>query len=316
MKKSIKHDILMILIGVLLTSLTIVLADTINSNEVLYDNSSSGSGTTDVQGALDTLFTTVNHSGTGYSLLTHNPVGISSTLQGGLYRYQGATVDNYICFGTTDKNTCTADTDKYMYRIIGINTNSQMKLIKKTPLPDKYQRNSVSGTVDLPSTDLFNLLNGEIFLDNTTYIPDNTWKNRIATTLWKYGNTDNTREKTASELYNIVFAFLDTVSAKIGLIYLHDFYYGMPGNNDCSVDYVNCRKSWMFLNNNGSYSGFYEWTNEYYSNNGWEINYNGEPTGHENRNYQYVRPVFNLTSSQIIASGSGTITDPYILGES
>ncbi len=84
----------------------------------------------------------------GYSNLSYD-------LKGGMYRYQGDkdTVDNnYICFGTSEKETCTSNPDLYMYRIIGIvgedctNKDTQLcddtvskdmiKVIKQTPLKE------------------------------------------------------------------------------------------------------------------------------------------------------------------------------------
>ncbi len=56
-----------------------------------------------------------------------------------LRRYQGTSVNNYICFGTNDKDVCLNDQDKYMYRIIGIDTETQeLKIIKKEALNTKY----------------------------------------------------------------------------------------------------------------------------------------------------------------------------------
>ena len=46
-------------------------------------------------------------------------------------RYYGTNPDNYICFGTNNKDTCVNDTDKYMYRIIGMDKSNRFKLIKK-----------------------------------------------------------------------------------------------------------------------------------------------------------------------------------------
>ena len=302
------------ILGIIVCFIVSAIAETLSSNEVLYDNSSSHSNVDNVQDALDDLYNIYDHSSSGFSLLTHTPTGLSTELVGGLYRYQGNNVNNYICFGTTDKSNCTTNKDIFLYRIIGIDESGKIKLIKREPLPNKYQRHTVYGSVDLPATNLFNLLNGEIFLDNTTYVPDNTWKNRIATTTWKYADNNNIR-KTAEEIYSDTLAFEGSIDAKIGLMYLYDFYYGMPGNNNCFVDYVNCRKSWIFLSNNGPYSADYEWTIQYYSNCGWVIKSSGEPGGYENRNSQYVRPVFSLNIHQIIASGSGTLDDPYILGD-
>ncbi len=60
--------------------------------------------------------------------------------QGDMYRYQGTSElvnDNYICFGTDNKDECTNDEDHYMYRIIGITPEGEMKLIKQTPIVEE-----------------------------------------------------------------------------------------------------------------------------------------------------------------------------------
>ena len=60
---------------------------------------------------------------------------LSPKIQGDMYRYQGITdikVDNYICFGTTSKDECLANTDKYLYRIVGVTPDGQLKLLKVT----------------------------------------------------------------------------------------------------------------------------------------------------------------------------------------
>ncbi len=60
--------------------------------------------------------------------------------QGDMYRYQGTSDlvnDNYICFGTKEKSECTNDEDHYMYRIIGITPEGEMKLIKQTPVVEE-----------------------------------------------------------------------------------------------------------------------------------------------------------------------------------
>ncbi len=60
--------------------------------------------------------------------------------QGDMYRYQGTSElvnNNYICFGTDNKVTCIGDEDHYMYRIIGITEEGEMKLIKQTPIVEQ-----------------------------------------------------------------------------------------------------------------------------------------------------------------------------------
>ncbi len=87
---------------------------------------------------------------------------LSEELQGGMYRYQAAPRDeneaaqmtNWICFGTTNKEECTDETDsdgnsipdgidKYMYRIIGITEEGQLYLLKETFLKEETQKTFV-----------------------------------------------------------------------------------------------------------------------------------------------------------------------------
>ena len=314
-----KNKLIYIIIGIIIGFSSAVIAESIQSNEVLYDNSNSSSNKENVQDALDNLYNIVDTVGSGYELVANNTTGLSTQLIGGLYRYQGVqdannNVDNYICFGTTNKSTCTGDTDKYMYRIIGINTNGQMKLIKKEALNTAYKYSTSTG-VDWPHSNVFYVINGTDFLTNTTYIPDNTWSNRIVDYNWLYGDVAS-GNITASELYNIESNYNNTITAKIGLLYLYDLYYGLSGNYVCSNtrDYTICRNSWILLAKSDSQPPTAaEFTMSRVNNtHAWTIS-----DGYGNESYMTfsssVRPVFFLRASERIASGSGTITDPYIL---
>jgi len=101
-----------------------------------------------------------------------NPtLGLNTNLEGGLYRYQGeaGNVNNFVCFGTTSKEECLSDTDKYMYRVMGINENNQVKLIKKEALNTAYQWHS-DATIDITDAKIETcLLAGE----GTTFIRPN-----------------------------------------------------------------------------------------------------------------------------------------------
>ena len=79
--------------------------------------------------------------------------------QGDMYRYQGTSDlvnNNYICFGTDNKATCTSDEDHYMYRILGITPSGEMKLIKQTPVVEQgntiFSWFKATGTSDGGST--------------------------------------------------------------------------------------------------------------------------------------------------------------------
>ena len=114
-----------------------------------------------------------------------------STLEEDGYRYVGTNPNNYVCFGTTNANECTSDTDKYMYRIIGIFEDEEgtqhLKLIKKEALNQTYAWHSDYRTdTDWEESDLYKGINGSYFLNNTaySYMQNNTWLNKIET--WKY----------------------------------------------------------------------------------------------------------------------------------
>ena len=259
------------------------------------------------------------------SYLMENPTtGLTtSTQEGGLYRYQGTTANNYICFGTSDKATCTGNTDAYMYRIMGINSSNQLKLIKKEALNSAIAWHSISNGYDTtwPNSTLYSSINGSTFLTNTTYVPSG-WSDKIATTTWKYGD-NTTNNTTAANLYSIESAWTSTTSAKIGLMYMHDYYYGMSGGNNCSSSgaYSTCKTSWLYLSNSDSGApSAYEWTMSRYGQissggySAWNVYSSGYVNGYDLTSARSVRPVFYLTSDVSIVGGSGTLSDPFIIG--
>ena len=166
-------------------------------------------------------------------------------------------------------------------------------------------------------------INGSSFLSNTTYVPSG-WSDKIATTTWKYGDntTDNT---TAANLYTIENGWTTTTSAKIGLWYLHDYYYAyQSGGLNCSYSYSGgsystCKKSWLHLSKNDSGApSTDEWTMSRYGyNSGYFRAWYVYSYGHVNSldlNLTYaVRPVFFLTSDVAYLSGTGTLADPIII---
>ncbi len=320
-KTVIKLCIFIFVLGVIVGITSLAIAESIQSEDVLYDNSNSNTSNDNVQDVLDDLYSIYDHSGVGFSLLTHTPTGLSTELVGGLYRYQGVqdannNVDNYICFGTTNKSTCIGDTDKYMYRIIGINPSGQMKLIKKEALNTAYAWNSTP-EVDWAHSELYAGLNGSYFLTNTTYIPNSNWSSKISTIDWHYASFTNESVGAETMYVNEISAAI--VSAKIGLMYVHDYTYGLVGGNNCSSvgEYSTCKKSWIHLSKNDTEApNSWEWTMSRYDNiYAWRIASDGF------LRYYWafteslsVRPVFFLRASERIVSGSGTLTDPYILG--
>jgi len=270
----------------------------------------------------------------GTCLLEFNSTitSLNDNLEGGLYRYQGTkdvVNDNYICFGTSNKNECINNPDKYMYRIIGIQNAGPLKLLKYRPLETKYYYHEVCRpkniNTSLENTSIFKYLNNEGFLNNREYVPNN-WENLIINSIWKY---DTLRVEgyymTAEYMYNKYINYQHYTNGKIGLMYLHDYFYGMPGGVNCETEREICKESWMPLYKNDFYADLeYEWLIEQY---GWWVRYDlgsyeaatlsvdGYTSGSDLDIKHYIRPVFILSNMAKYNSGIGKINDPFIIEE-
>ena len=138
-----------------------------------------------------------------------------SGLEGDGYRYTGSGAvgtstnpDNFICFGTNNKSECTANQDKYMYRVLGVfsdaNGKNHVKLIKYKQLSSTYAWNA-DRTADISweNSDMYKGLNGSYFLTNTTYdyLQTTTWSNKIENWTWSAVNTKSYEDYTNNPAY-------------------------------------------------------------------------------------------------------------------
>ena len=279
----------------------------------------------------------------GEYILANATNGLNSELEGGMYRYQGLqtdsegnTVNNYLCFGTTDKTECTSDEDSHMYRIMGITEDGRMKVLKKTTIgiyqwwPEKREDvrwYSSTGNSSL----LYTALNGNDFLESETFIPGE-WENYIEDTEWKSGFLEN-RNQSASAIYEIEEAWTEKVTAKIGLMYVSDYYYShQSGGKICAPEqgsavYSTCTNGWLHLSKNENdlpadaspifYNG--EWlmlrgtmTDEGYKT-AFSIAQDGSVLQSSLHAQISIRPVFYLKKSIQFVSGTGAESDPYII---
>ncbi|MBQ7031636.1 MAG: hypothetical protein IJN13_04630 [Bacilli bacterium] len=251
-------------------------------------------------------------------LLQNPSSGLNTTIEAGMYRYQGTdNVDNHICFGTNNKLDCTNNTATYMYRIIGIAEEGQMKLIKKEILNTSVAWWSDDTTdVIWPNSLIYIALNGNDYLLNNTYVPTG-WESKIATTTWKYGDATSNGGYDGPTIYAIEDSWANTISAKIGLMYIHDYYYayasgGSPENPS------NAKTAWIHLSNNVPLTNVLEWLMSRLGGSssfrGWTLaSSDGIPTLNYLDSARLVRPVFYLKSDVKITGGTGTSTDPYII---
>ena len=249
-------------------------------------------------------------------------------------------VKNFVCFGS-DATTCPTEN---LYRIIGV-FNNHVKLIKYD-----YAKSSLLGTdgdfSQEYTSNYFSGEQGESPSSNSLYYWNNAgtntwsasklntvnlntnfttnigtaWANKIATTTWKvgggtYANLRDAVPKTAYQYEVGSSASTTTYDAKIGLMYVSDYYYSASPsawtlvgyNSDYTKSYASAKgENWL-------YGGGWDWT----------ISRSSDDSGIAFLVYDYgyvhydyvgngrgVRPSFSLLSSTTYVSGSGSMSDP------
>ena len=225
------------------------------------------------------------------------------------YRYAGASasVNNYICLGS-DAATCP---DANLFRIIGV-FGDKTKVIRAKSVGDKEWHTSADNTWSSSSLNAY--LNGE-YLTSLGTLTD-----KIATTTWKVGggswaNIGTSVPKTAYQYEVGSSASSITYDAKIGLMYVTDYYYSASPsawtlvgyNSDATKDYrAATSTNWLYL-------GSYEWTISRISDitiSAFSVDSTGRVYYDIVTNSFGVRPSFNLLSSTTYVSGSGSMSDP------
>ena len=225
------------------------------------------------------------------------------------YRYAGASnsVNNYICLGS-DATTCP---EANLFRIIGV-FGAQTKVIRAESVGNKQWDTSEDNTWS--SSSLNTYLNGEYLTSLGTLVE------KIATNTWKVGggswaNIGKSVPATAYQYEVGSSASTTTYDAKIGLMYVTDYYYGASPSawtlvgydSDATKDYRAAKTiNWLYL-------GSYEWTISRLSGlttNAISVNSTGYLSFPTVTTSDAVRPSFNLLSSTTYVSGSGSMSDP------
>ena len=250
-------------------------------------------------------------------------------------------VKNFVCFGS-DATTCPTEN---LYRIIGV-FNNHVKLIKYD-----YAKSSLLGTdgdfSQEYTSNYFSGEQGESPSSNSLYYWNNAgtntwsasklntvnlntnfttnigtaWANKIATTTWKvgggtYANLRDAVPKTAYQYEVGSSASTTTYDAKIGLMYVSDYYYSASPSAWTLVGYnLDYTKSYASAKGeNWLYGGGWDWTisrHSDYSNNAFYVHYSGNVSNYDFVYYgNGVRPSFSLLSSTTYVSGSGSMSDP------
>ena len=293
---------------------------------------------------------TTGDSGSGVYKVTHSAIPASSSATGAEipavtdYRYYGKNPNNYICLDKEGQNTCP---DRGLFRIIGsiYEENADANLIKvikatalkngskttyawdsnyniwATPTNGNYSNSLTSGA------SLMKLLNsGDWWSGTNTYSNyglTETAKSMVNTSRYYLGGyNDSSIKTTAMYGYERGTNRYDTSrplywDGYVGLMYPSD--YGYAAGNKCSIDTnmndysSSCyKKDWLHK------SSDWQWVMSPYSGNSNYAWYAASIGGVIHYRYSVdfnglVFPVFYLTSTTSITSGSGTERDPYLV---
>ena len=291
---------------------------------------------------------TTGDSGSGVYKVTHNAIPASNSATGAEipavtdYRYYGPNPNNYICLDMEGSSTCP---DKHLYRIIGSiyeekeNTN-RIKVIKATPLINGStttyawnSNNNIWATItngnysnSLNSgASLMKLLNSGDWWNRTNtfanYGLTEKAKSYITTSRYYLGGYDRSSIVT-STMYGYERGTLRYTTSRplywdgmVGLMYLSD--YGYAAGKTC-VDGTNlvnynssCKsKDWLYDSNN------FQWLMSLGSgapDHVFLVGKGGQGGYSKCSTPLAVFPVFYLTSTTSIISGTGTMDDPYII---
>ena len=312
MKKSyIKTNIIgFVIAGIIVSGFAVYAAVTFPSNDVSYENGTSGLESNNVQGAIDEIYnicTTVpSGSDTITDLLPSNPDELYKDEHGDI-RYYGANPNNYVSFNNE------------LWRILGV-IDGKIKIIRNESIGRMQWASNGSNNWD--NSSLKSYLNGDYY--NSI---DGTYKNMISEeTYYLGGATDsNYRTLTASGYYNVersstVYSGNPTSTIQyIGLMYQSD--YGYAAGSSClssSLDEYGidneCQNSDYLYSGNSNDS--YEWLQAPYASfyNYAAIQDGVGYVGMDDVVYTYaVRPVLYLNTNVQITGGDGTESNPYTI---
>ena len=232
-----------------------------------------------------------------------------TTTYSGLYRFVGPTANNYIKLGDV------------LYRIIGITTTTdrntelgieanQLKVIKSENIGIHVWHTSYSTDTKWESSAMHLYLQSSNVLGNKEVVPSG-WEDKISNVKWNIGDVKNVTN--ISAIIDLENSTMTSVTSKIGLMYLSDNVYAYTAGGTITCSGTPC-VSWITDTNNSTWTmtryGMYS---QGYA--AWNVATDGSIIDPDMDATSSVRPTFFLDSNVKRISGSGTISDPFIVSQ-
>ena len=283
-------------------SISVIAATYFPSKDVTYDNKESGLESQNVQGAIDELYLTctaekVDVGGQEVTTVMSGDGLYKDEYEEGKYTYKGANPNNYVTFNN----------EKAGWRIISINSDGTIKIMKDANIGDIAWDTSNRNNWNRPAT-LNTYLNGDYYNSLTS-----TAQGQIVEGTYYVGgvtaNINDMQDQISDEK-------AVTSKVKVALPTASEYIRANSNKEQCGTfsligsNYSTCKNSdWMF--NSDTW-----WTLSPYTNSTYVFRVNSR--GYANAifaNYadDAVRPAITLSSKVQITGGIGTVSDPYIL---
>ena len=311
MKEKIKKIIFGYLPGFVLgvitaISISVIAATYFPSENVTYDNKESGLESQNVQGAIDELYAECTYVPTGGEAILENTDIVTSgdglyadEYEEGKYTYKGANPNNYVTFNN----------EKAGWRIISINSDGTIKIMKDDGIGYIAWDTSNSNNWNRPASlntylnnDYYNSLTSTAqsqIVEGTYYVGAVSWAN-------------NDMQDQISEEKAV------TSKVKVALPTLSEYFRASSNKEQCGTyslyddNYSTCKNSdWMY------YSSDYWWTLSPDSRSSYEVFFvfdYGYVGGIASPGPIYtVRPTVILSSEVKITGGDGSQLNPYTL---
>ena len=311
MKEKIKKMIFGYLPGFVLgvitaISISVIAATYFPSNDVTYDNKESGLSSTDVQGAIDELYGVCTKEPTAGDTILDNTDIVTSgdglykdEYEEGKYTYKGANPNNYVTFNE----------EKAGWRIISINSDGTIKIMKDASKGYIAWDTSNSNNWNRPAS-LNTYLNGDYYNSLTS-----TAQGQIVASDFSIGaviSGNNDMQNQISDEKAV------TSKVKVALPTVSEYLRANSNKEQCGTFSLNNRNNSTCKNSDWMYINYVWWTLSPYSGTSNNV-FLVSSLGTVNDNYAYatgsaVRPAITLSSEVQITGGTGTESDPYTLG--
>ena len=297
MKKFLKSYCVGFIISVLLCG-SVYAATYFASSDVTYDNTVSGLSSTDVQGALDELYTECTTTPAGEQIIEE--AGLEKDEYECRYFLTGGNPNNYITFNG----------EKAGWRIISVECDGTIKIMRTESIGDISWDGTNSNNWARPAS-AYSL---NAYLNGTYYNGLNsTSQSQIVAKDWGIGSVTPDNNNMANTISN---ENRKKWNGKVALVTVSEYLRSNSNKSSCG----------SFRLNNDNYSSCKNTNWMYYSSEGWwtlspvsgysirvfSVGPNGDIDNYDAENTTpAVRPTLYLSSEVKITGGTGTSSDPY-----